>query len=116
MNAVETCLCCRKCGPPVPCALAVDTEGETCEGACFCGVDVGDVGEPYYPWPHGRVELCARQREDRPGEDYSTAAGGIYRASCEAEAEAMDRAIVRSRGFMNLRDIDRMQDRLGRPS
>lgn len=33
-----SCSCCRKCGTTRPCEASVQTEGEVCEGFCFCGV------------------------------------------------------------------------------
>jgi hypothetical protein len=32
------CSCCRRCGPVIPCRKVIETWGESCEGACFCGL------------------------------------------------------------------------------
>lgn len=38
------CSCCHRCGPVIPCRAVIETRGESCEGACFCGLpDVENV-------------------------------------------------------------------------
>lgn len=33
----DRCVCCRKCGPTIPCMAVV--RDELCDGLCFCGVE-----------------------------------------------------------------------------
>jgi hypothetical protein len=37
----DACGCCRKCGASVPCVAS--TNGEACEGQCFCGTQEDDL-------------------------------------------------------------------------
>jgi hypothetical protein len=40
------CRCCRRCGPIIPCREVIETAGESCQGACFCGSAHGTVTQP----------------------------------------------------------------------